>query len=464
MASQDSSQALNGVIIVVASIAAVCGILFGFDTGVISGAILFLDHQWNFSALMNGLLVSSVLFGAFVGALAGGVVADRFGRRNVLLATSLIFLFATGLSALAANYLTLLIARLFVGFAIGIAAFVAPVYISEIAPASHRGKLVSLNQLAVTIGILLAFLVDVLCSKWFSDATAWRWMFAAGIVPAVVLFIGLLFLPQSPRWLLLKGYESEALEKLRWLRRQQNVEKELDVMRVNLVDGGSWRDMWQSWLRPAFIIGFGLGFFQQFTGINTIIYYAPTIFQMAGQHSNTAALLSTVGVGVVNVLFTIIALPLIDRLGRRPLLFIGLALMVMSLLALAVAFHLGQGVTWLPSIALLGMLFFIVGFAISLGPIMWLMFAEIFPLSIRARAASLAAAVSWLFNGIVSGSFKALVAYLGVSNTFVLYGFIGLLGLVFVFYCVPETKGVDLELIESNLRKGLSGRNLVRPS
>ena len=464
MASQDSTQELNGVIIVVASIAAVCGILFGFDTGVISGAILYLDHQWNFSALMNGLLVSSVLFGAFVGALAGGVVADRFGRRNVLLVTSLIFLFSTGLSALAANYSTLLIARLFVGFAIGIAAFVAPVYISEIAPASHRGKLVSLNQLAVTIGILLAFLVDVQCSKWFGDATAWRWMFAAGIIPAVVLFVGLLFLPKSPRWLLLKGYDSEALDKLRWLRRQQNVQKELDVMRENLVDGGSWCDMWQSWLRPAFIIGFGLGFFQQFTGINTIIYYAPTIFQMAGQHSNTAALLSTVGVGVANVLFTIIALPLIDRLGRRPLLFIGLTLMVMSLLALAVAFRLGGGVTWLPSIALLGMLFFIVGFAISLGPIMWLMFAEIFPLSIRARAASLAAAVSWLFNGIVSGSFKALVAYLGVSNTFVLYGLIGLLGLAFVFYCVPETKGVDLELIESNLRKGLSGRNLVKPS
>ncbi len=453
---------LNRVIIVVASIAAVCGILFGFDTGVISGAILYLDKQWHFSALMNGLLVSSVLFGAFFGALAGGVVADQFGRRNVLIVTALVFLVATAFSAIATTYSVLLVSRLFVGFAIGIAAFVAPVYISEIAPASHRGKLVSLNQLAVTIGILLAFLVDVLCSQYLADNVAWRWMFAAGIVPALILFIGLLFLPKSPRWLLLKGRESEALEKLRLLRRQDNVQRELDIMRDNLVQGGRWSDMLQRWLRPAFVIGFGLGFFQQFTGINTIIYYAPTIFKLAGQQSNTAALFSTVGVGVVNVLFTIIALPLIDRLGRRPLLFIGLGLMVLSLLALALAFNVGEGVAWLPVVALLGMLFFIVGFAISLGPIMWLMFAEIFPLSIRARAASLAAAVSWLFNGIVSGSFKALVDSLGVSNAFVLYAVIGALGLVFVYYCVPETKGVDLEIIETNLRKGLSGRDLVK--
>ena len=455
--AQPQSQ-LSFFVIMVATIAAVAGILFGFDTGVISGAILFIKKEFVLTPAMNGLVVSSVLMGALLGSFFSGRFADIFGRRKLLIITALIFLLGTLCSALSQSVIQLFLSRLIVGIAIGIASFTAPLYISEIAPPRFRGALVSLNQLMITIGILLAYVVDDI----FAPTGDWRWMLAMGVVPALILLFGMAFLPRSPRWLLFKGHVQLATNTLKLIRGRDDVATEVSDIRNSLREGGSWKMLLQKWLWPALIIGFGLGFFQQFTGINTIIYYAPTVFQLAGFKSAAIAILATTGVGIVNVLFTVVALPLIDRLGRRKLLLIGLVGMALSLVFLSISFKLGGNHQMLRWITLGSFILYIASFAISLGPIMWLMIAEIFPLQIRGLGTSVAVAMSWGFNGIVALTFLTLIQQLGVSGTFLIYAGMSILGIVFVALKVPETKGTTLEQIEANLRAGVPSRHLGR--
>ena len=443
-------------VIFVASVAAIAGILFGFDTGVISGAILFIKTEFHLSSAMNGMVVSAVLLGAVIGASLGGRFADQFGRRNILIVTALIYLVGITGSASSLNVTMLIVCRIIEGIAIGMASFVSPLYISEISPPKWRGLLVSLTQLMVTLGILSAYLVDA----FFAYSANWRAMFAVGIVPGTCLLIGMLFLPKSPRWLLVKGREFEAKKVLQRIRQSRTITAELTEIKSSIVDRSSWRMLLQKWLWPAMAVGIGLAFFQQFTGINTIIYYAPTIFQMAGFKSASIAIMATIGVGVVNVLMTLVALPLLDRVGRKPLLLVGITCMLASLIGLSVAFHISAQHELLKWIALAGMIVFIAGFAVGLGPVMWLMFSEIFPLEIRGLATSVAAAVMWGFNGIVSLTFLLVVDGIGASRTFLLYALLCLAGLWFVIKRVPETKGVSLEQIEKNLREGRPSREL----
>lgn len=448
---------LNAYVVMAAGIAAVAGILFGFDTGVVSGAILFIKNQFHLTDTMKEVVISAVLIGAFVGSFASGHFADRFGRRRLLIVTSLIFIVGTLDSALARSVTELILSRFIVGFAIGIASFTAPLYISEVAPAQYRGALVSLNQLAVTVGILVAYLVDI---AFVHNPENWRWMFGCGVVPAVILFFGMLALPFSPRWLILNNRVLEATETLKKIRGFFYDSNEVDDIRSSIKEKSSWTLLFKRWLLPAVVIGIMLGLLQQLTGINTIIYYAPTIFEMTGVHSAAGAILATVGVGVVNVLFTIIALPLIDRWGRRPLLLTGMSAMLVSLCLMALSFHYAAQADYLKWFALSSMILFIAGFAISLGPIMWLIIAEIFPLEIRGFATSAMVSMSWLFNFIVAQSFLTLINALGQSGTFMIYAAICSLGLLFVFFKVPETKGTSLEQIEENLRAGVASRDL----
>ncbi|OGT51294.1 MAG: MFS transporter [Gammaproteobacteria bacterium RIFCSPHIGHO2_12_FULL_42_13] len=449
------SYHLNFFTLFVAGMAAVAGILFGFDTGVISGAILFVQKLYHLTPFENGVVVSASLIGAVIGAISSGWFADRFGRKRLLLTAAVIFVVGTLGSALAQSVAHLIISRLILGFAIGIASFAAPLYISEIAPPKMRGALVSLNQLAITIGILTSYFVDV----YYAELGEWRWMFGVGVIPAVILFLGFLFLPDSPRWLCSVGKTHQAFDVLKRIRKTSHIRAEFAAIRASLEAEGHWKDILKPWLLPAIWIGLGLGFFQQFTGINTVIYYAPTIFQLAGFKSDVAAIMATMGIGAINVIATIVSLFLIDRWGRKPLLYIGMTIMLICLSTLSISFALGTSevLQWM---AFFSMFFYVVGFAISLGPIMWLMFTEIFPLKVRGVATSVMASVQWLFNFIVSLTFLTLVHYLQPSGTFGLYALICLLGIWFVHREVPETKGVSLEQIERNLRRGRAGRDL----
>lgn len=457
-----SEKSLTLFTFTIASVAGLAGILFGFDTGVISGAILFITKEFNLSPAMNGFVVGSVLLGALLGSGVSGRFSDTFGRRKLLIITAIIFLLSTFWSAVAPNLFFLIAARIIVGFAIGIASFVAPLYISEISPPKYRGTLVSLNQLAITLGILISYLTDYALAA----DEKWRLMLAVGMIPAFGLTIGMFFLPESPRWMLLKGNIEKAKRILQYIRRTKDVETEFNeiqktVRQETLEYKKHWSTLLEKWVRPALIVGFGLAFFQQVTGINTIIYYAPTIFEMAGFKDAPAAILATMGIGVVNVFFTVIALLLIDKAGRRPLLLVGLSGMLFSLCVLGFAFlHGTENLGVLKWFVLGSMIFYIACFAISLGPIMWLMISEIFPLSIRGLGSSIATSFQWGLNMIVAFSFLSLVEALTPGGTFLLFAAISVLGILFVYYKVPETKGVSLEEIETNLMNGKKSRDL----
>src|SRR3990167_8692283 len=328
----------NIFVIFIAAVAAIGGILFGFDTGVISGAILFIQKQYQLTPFENGLVVSSALIGAVIGAAVGGWFADRFGRKRLLMVASLIFIVGSLGSALAITIPHLVMSRGVLGFGVGVASFTAPLYISEVAPPRLRGALVSLNQLAITVGILSSYFIDA----YFAAEEAWRWMLGVGVIPAAILFIGLLFLRYSPRWLCSVGRTKEAFDTLRRIRFTSHVRAEFAGIRASLETESTWRDMLKPWLLPAIWIGLGMGFFQQFSGINTVIYYAPTIFQFAGFDSKVVAILATSGIGAINVLVTIASLFLIDRVGRKPLLYIGMTMMTVCLFALSVSFELSE--------------------------------------------------------------------------------------------------------------------------
>ncbi len=443
--------------IFIAFIAAFAGILFGYDTGVISGAIIFIGPQFKLSPTEYELVVSAVLFGAFLGAIFSGRLADQYGRKYMLIADSVIFMIGT-LGTCVSNDVGLLVAsRVIVGIAIGISSYIGPLYISEISPTKHRGALVSLNQLAITIGILISYLVDYA----FTANSDWRMMFAIGIIPAICLLLGMIFLPHSPRWILSRGDERQALSILNLIHgHAETVQREFDLIKDSLEQQkGTWKLLFSKKIRPTLLIAAGLAFIQQITGINTIIYYAPTIFKMAGYHSASAAILTSVGVGVVFVLFTIVALFLIDTLGRRPLLFIGLTAMAVSLAVMSWAFHTHNPQT-IKAFAVTGMWVFIAGFGVSLGPIMWLMIAEVFPLKVRGLGSSLATCVNWASNWAVAITFITLVEHGGLDGAFFIFFIFSVISLLFVYFLVPETKGVSLEHIELNLYAGKSTRYL----
>jgi sugar porter (SP) family MFS transporter len=445
--------------ILMAFIAALSGILFGYDTGVMSGAILFIEQEFPLSAGMNGIVMGAVLLGALLGAIFSGRLTDMFGRKKLLLVVACIFILGSIMTAIAPSIPYLIAGRIVVGLAIGIASYTAPLYISEISPHKQRGALVALNQLAVTIGILLSYVVDY----GFAYHESWRWMLGLGALPGFLLLVGMLYLPDSPRWLLSKGHKKLAHAVLRKIRGpHESIDKEFEAIKKTIQVGPSdWRFVFSHHVRPVLWIGFGLAFIQQVTGINTILYYAPSILQMAGFGSSATSILATMGIGAILVVVTIISLPLIDFLGRRPLLLSGLIGMSVSLGALVYLFRDGTQIDpslhWLALISMIG---YISCFSFSLGPIMWLMIAEIYPLKVRGAGASLATCMNWASNLLVTVTFLKLVQVLGISWTFGLYMVFSLLSLLFVYFLVPETKGVTLEQIEANLFSGKQWRKL----
>ncbi|NKE36919.1 sugar porter family MFS transporter [Natronococcus sp. JC468] len=448
----------NSFIYVVAALAALNGLLFGFDTGVISGAMLYIRETFELAtvlgfaidpSLIEGIIVSGAMIGAIVGAAFGGRLADRLGRRRLILVGAVIFFVGSLIMAVAPNVEVLIVGRIVDGVGVGFASVVGPLYLSEISPPKIRGSLVSLNQLTITSGILIAYLVNYA----FSNGGEWRWMLGLGMVPAAVLFAGMVFMPESPRWLYEQGREADAREVLARTRSENQVAEELGEIKETIqTESGTLRDLFQSWVRPMLIVGVGLALFQQVTGINTVMYYAPTILESTG-FQDTASLLATVGIGVVNVVMTVVAVLLIDRTGRRPLLLAGLGGMTVMLAILGAVFFLpglSGGLGWLATGSLM---LYVAFFAIGLGPVFWLMISEIYPMEIRGTAMGVVTVLNWAGNLLVSLTFLRLVDVFGQSGTFWLYGVLTLLALVFCYQLVPETKGRSLEEIEDDLRE-----------
>ena len=440
-----------------AAITATGGLLFGYDTGVISGALLFIRQDFVLTSFLEGIIVSFLLVGAMVGALSGGPLSDRIGRRPTTLLAAIIF----GLGALAVAFAPsvafIILGRFLLGLGVGLASMIVPLYIAEIAPASRRGALVSLNQLMITIGILLSYIVGVL----FTPIEGWRYMFGVALIPALILGIGMFSLPESPRWLFEHGRLDKAREVLGRSRSPEEVDQELQEMQdIKNLEGNqervSFAELLAPFVRPALIIGIGLAIFQQITGINTVIYYAPTILQGVGFSEGGAIAATALGVGVVNVGFTILAVRIIDRAGRRPLLLIGLVGMTISLALLGTVF--ASGATGEDASVLAGVLataclaMYIASFAISLGPVFWLMISEIYPLRIRGTAMSVASIANWGSNFLVALMFPVLLAALGGATLFWLFAFLGIVAWVFIYFRVPETKNRSLEEIEASFR------------
>jgi sugar porter (SP) family MFS transporter len=439
---------------VAAAITATGGLLFGYDTGVISGALLFIREDFApLSDFMQGVIVSFLLVGAVTGALAGGPLSDRFGRRPIVLLAAVIFAIGAIAAALTPNVGLLIVARFILGLGVGLASLIVPLYIAEIAPPDTRGALVSLNQLMITIGILLSYIVGVA----FTPIEGWRWMFAVAVIPAMILGIGMFLLPESPRWLVKNGKLDKARAVLSRSRVEAEVETEMQQMEElerieRQQDQVGYKELLAPWIRPALIIGIGLAIFQQITGINTVIYYAPTILEIVGFSAGGAIAATALGVGLVNVGFTILAVRIIDRAGRRLLLLIGLIGMTVSLalLGLVFSFESTSGAAGL--LATMCLALYIASFAISLGPVFWLMISEIYPLNIRGSAMSVAALCNWGSNFIVALTFPVLLAALGGAGAFWLFAVLGIVAWFFVWFLVPETKGRSLEEIEADMR------------
>lgn len=450
------------MIYLIAAIAGLAGALFGFDEGVIAGALAPLRKDLGIDPVAEGMMTAAVPFGAFIGAIIGGRLAAAAGRRKLLLWAAVLFVGGALLSALAGGLITLTLARLVIGLAVGVAAMMAPLYISESAPAKERGMLVSIYQLAITLGILGAYVVG------YAFDENWRWMFAMGAVPAVLLFAGIFALSDTPRWLAMRGRSDEARAALAKMREKPATDPQVkaefeEIRAAAAADEGrkaTFADLLSPRVRPALIVAMGLFLLQQLSGINAVIYYAPTVFELSGFSSTTTQILATAGIGVVNVLMTVVGMMLIDRLGRRLLLLIGFAGTAVSLGAIAIAAATGS--PSLGVLALAGLVLYIASFAIAIGPLPWVMMSEVFPLDCRALGMSIASLVNWGFNFIVVFSFPVLVADFGLAGVFGLYALVCVAGLAFTQWLVPETNGVSLEEIERHLRSGRPLRELGR--
>ncbi|HZA45522.1 MAG TPA: sugar porter family MFS transporter [Rubrobacter sp.] len=452
MSSQSAEVGRVGSNKLVYFFGALGGLLFGYDTGVIAGAILFINEDLGLSPFTSGLVVSSLLVGAMIGAAFAGPIADATGRRKLVLVAAIIFAIGAIGAALATSAGLLILFRFVLGLAVGAASLIVPLYLAEVAPTEIRGAVASLNQLMIVTGILVAYIAN----SALAGAEAWRWMIALAVIPSLLLFLGMLFMPETPRWLVSKDRDEEAREVLRRTRDETAVEAEMsDIKRVEGQEEGGLGELLASWVRPALLVGMGLAIFQQIIGINTIIYYAPTTLTNVG-FGNSAAILANAGIGVINVTMTLVAIRFIDRVGRKPLLLLGAAGMALSLAILGLTSLLlpePSGVSLVGIITLVCLALFIAAFAVSWGPIVWVMLGEIFPLKVRGSAMAVATVLLWGANFVVSLSFPVLLEALGIGWLFLGYSLIGLAALFFVRSFVTETKGRSLEKIESDLRE-----------
>lgn len=434
-------------------LAALAGLLFGLDIGVIAGALPFIAHEFQITSQQQEWVVSSMMFGAAVGAVGSGWLSYRLGRKYSLMIGAVLFVIGSLCSAFAPNNEVLLVSRVLLGLAVGIASFTAPLYLSEIAPERIRGSMISMYQLMITIGILGAYLSDTA----FSYSGSWRWMLGIITLPALLLFVGVFFLPRSPRWLASRGRDAEARKVLEMLRDTTDQAKaELDEIRESLkIKQSGWALFKDNKnFRRAVYLGVLLQVMQQFTGMNVIMYYAPKIFDLAGFASTAQQMWGTVIVGLVNVLATFIAIGLVDRWGRKPTLKLGFLVMAIGMGTLGTMMNIGMNTPAAQYFAILMLLMFIVGFAMSAGPLIWVLCSEIQPLKGRDFGITCSTTVNWIANMIVGATFLTMLNNLGSANTFWIYAGLNLIFIFITIALIPETKNISLEHIERNLMTG----------
>ena len=432
------------------------GALFGYDQGVISGALLGIQKTFAVGPVALEIVTSWVTLGAMFGSLAGGYVADHFGRKQALLSAAGLFIIGAALEAFAPGVPVLVFGRLVAGFGVGVAAVAAPLYAAELAPAALRGRFVSSYQLAITLGIFIAYLVD----EALAGPTGWRAMFGLSAVVGVLLALAVLTALESPRWFAKAGRPDDARRTLVALGAGDDADARLAAIETALQaehETPSWMDVFAPRWRTPLIIGLGLAVLQQITGINAIIYYSDSIFAAAGFTTPAAQTEATTwAIGGVNVLSTFIAIAFIDHLGRRPLLIAGLIGMGLSLMAVGFAFRhsgtTGGGDGAAGVVTLVALVVFIISFAFSLGPVTWTVINEIYPGDVRGRAVAVATAVNWGAAFLVSGFFLTVVNAIGQAYTFWMFAAFCVIGLVWVIVGVPETRGRSLEEIETSWR------------
>ncbi|GJU97518.1 inositol transporter 1 [Tanacetum coccineum] len=446
----------NGYVLGLTLVAGIGGLLFGYDTGVISGALLYIRDDFEAvekSSLVQETIVSMALVGAMIGSAAGGWINDAYGRKRATLLADVVFAIGSLVMAAAPDPYVLILGRLLVGLGVGVASVTAPMYIAEAAPSEIRGGLVSTNVLMITAGQFLSYLVNLA----FTEVPGtWRWMLGVAAVPAIVQFFLMLLLPESPRWLYMKKSKSEAIVVLSKIYDPYRLEEELDQLSNNLEEEKqrkiaiSYLDIFRiKEIRLAFFAGAGLQAFQQFTGINTVMYYSPTIVQMAGFTSNQLALLLSLIVALMNAAGTVVGINLIDHFGRRKLALSSLFGVILSLILLSVAFFLeSSGFTNVGWLAVLGLALYIAFFAPGMGPVPWTVNSEIYPESYRGICGGMSATVNWISNLIVAQSFLSIADAVGTGSTFLILAGIAVGAFGFVFVFIPETKGLTFDEVE----------------
>jgi len=440
----------------VCCVAALGGLLFGYDTAVISGAIGFLQSRFSLEPTMTGWAASCALIGCVIGAALAGMLSDKLGRKKVLILSAIFFLVSAIGTAFPRNLIEFIIFRIIGGIGVGAASLTSPMYIAEVSPARIRGRMVSVNQLAIVSGILIVYFVNYFIAGLGDEAwniqLGWRWMFGSESLPAILLLILLFFVPESPRWLTKQKRSDEALNILSRVDGEDYASRELAAIEEAIaLESGTIGQLFKPGMKIVLVIGVMLAILQQVTGINAFLYYAPEIFKKLGTGTD-AALFQTIVIGAVNLTFTLIAIWTVDRLGRKPLMIIGSAGMGVSLLAMGLASYYQKTELWV----LLFILGYIACFALSVGPVVWVILSEIFPTTIRGRAMSIATVCLWGSNYVVSQTFpmmnenKWLVEKFHHGFPFWVYGSLCVVLVVFVWKFVPETKGKTLEEIEKH--------------
>jgi SP family arabinose:H+ symporter-like MFS transporter len=431
-------------------VASVGGLLFGYDTAVISGAIGFMKIYYQLSDVMTGWVASCALLGCIVGAMYSGKLSDYVGRKKVLMLSGFLFTISSVGTAIAPNLWVFVLFRIIGGMGIGIASMLSPMYISEMAPAGIRGRLISIFQLGIVSGILIIYFVNAyiagIHNESWNISTGWRWMFGSGIIPSVIFVLLLLTVPESPRWLAGQRRNTEALEILSQINGKAIAQQELESINESLKDETpfSFSDVREPKVKRALGIGILLAVFSQITGINAIMYYAPEIFKATGVGSDSA-FIQTILVGIINVIFTFVAIRYVDQWGRKKLLLLGTSGMSICLFIVGLAFY-SQQQGYLVLIAILG---YIASFAMSLGPLTFVVIAEIFPTKARATAMSVATFFLWAAVFLVSQTFPVLIGSIGNAYTFWLYMLVAVIAFLFIWKRIPETKGKTLEEIEN---------------